>query len=152
MFFCRKYRNSKSQKQQALRGCYLGPGIVIGHQRANTWVAFAGRCYLVAPEHIRGLAPDEIATATKPNVRYGLEELRKASKATDFIDTTAQDATPEDLEQALDQPAGNDHSADSAEMETEPATAPESAVPIQTLIPVPEETDAENEMAIDDVA
>ena len=70
----------------------MGPGIVIGHQRANTWVAFAGRCYLVAPEHIRGLAPDEIAAATKPNVRYGLEELRRASQATDFIDVIEQDA------------------------------------------------------------
>ena len=57
-----------------------------------------------------------------------------------------------DLEQALEQPAGNDHSADTPEMETEPASAPDSALPIQTLTPAPEETDAENEMATDDVA
>ena len=60
VFFYRCYPNTKSQKLQALRGCYLGPGVVIGHQKSNVWISFAGRCYLVAPEHVRGLAPDEV--------------------------------------------------------------------------------------------
>ena len=38
VFFYRCYPNSKSQKLQAQRGCYLGPGVVIGHQSCNSWV------------------------------------------------------------------------------------------------------------------
>ena len=32
VFFYRNYPNKKSQKAQAARGCYIGPGVVIGHQ------------------------------------------------------------------------------------------------------------------------
>ena len=36
--FYRCYPGTKDQKLQAQRGCYLGPGVVIGHQKNNTWV------------------------------------------------------------------------------------------------------------------
>ena len=54
----------------------------------NAWVSFAGRCYLVAPEHLRGLAPDENAT-TRPLIREGLAQLRAASESNDFLDLTS---------------------------------------------------------------
>ena len=41
VFFYRKYPSKKNQAAQAARGCYLGPGVVIGHQKKNTWVSFA---------------------------------------------------------------------------------------------------------------
>ena len=49
VFFYRKYPTTKAQKLQAQRGCYLGPGVIIGKQGQNHWISFAGRCYLVAP-------------------------------------------------------------------------------------------------------
>ena len=110
VFFYRCYPSVKAQKLQAQRGCYLGPGVVIGHQKANAWVSYAGRCYLVAPEHLRSMAPDECASA-KPLIRQGLEEVRKAAKAEDYIDITKQAVTPEELQKAVESPPGNDHSA-----------------------------------------
>ena len=70
-----------------------------------------GRCYLVAPEHFRNMAPVEICN-TKPLIRQGLEELRKASKAEDFIDISNQEVTATELSRAASQPAGDDHSAE----------------------------------------
>ena len=156
VFFYRKYPSTKSVKMQAQRGCYLGPGVVIGHQKANTWISYAGRCYLVAPEHLRSLAPDEIASA-KPVLRYGLEELRKASNAKDYIDITSQEVTPDDLSVAVQQPAGNDHSADGSKdkdlqedvsLETAAAADPaglDVAVPAVELQPAPEEMEVDNQ-------
>ena len=57
----------------------MGPGVVIGHQGQNAWVSFAGRRCLVAPEHLRGLAPDENAT-TRPLIREGLALMRAATE------------------------------------------------------------------------
>ena len=109
VFFYRCYPSVKAQKMQAQRGCYLGPGVVIGYQKANAWISYAGRCYLVAPEHLRSLSPDELAM-TKPLIRQGLEELRKASQSSDFIDITNQSVTPTELDVALSSPPGDDHS------------------------------------------
>ena len=111
VFFYRKYPSSKAQKLQAQRGCYLGPAVIIGKQGQNHWIAFAGRCYLVAPEHVRSLAPDEIASL-KPLIRQGLDQLQQASKSKDFVDLSKEEASPEELDLALQQPAGNDFEAD----------------------------------------
>ena len=53
----RDYPTGKAHTAQCARGKFLGLALVIGHQGGNVWVAYAGRCYLVAPEHVRGLAP-----------------------------------------------------------------------------------------------
>ena len=126
-FFYRCYPNAKSQKLQAQRGKYLGPAIVIGHQGGNIWVSYAGRCYLVALEHVRGLSPDE-SFGLKPLVKEGLQRLKEASKAQDYVDLTQQQASAEDLAAAAAQPAGNDHEAD----EDEPVAAEE---PVATELP-----------------
>ncbi len=142
VFFYRCYPSLKAQKLQAQRGCYLGPGLVIGMQGSNYWISYAGRCYLVAPEHLRSLAPDEVCS-TKPLIRQGLEELRRASQATDYLDLTQQQATPADLQQAAEVPAGNDFSA---EAPLESVDIPQTPVqeapaePIRVLEP-PDEMD-----------
>ena len=138
VFFYRCHRSVKALKQQAQRGCYLGPAVVIGHQRSNAWVSYAGRCYLVAPEHIRTLAPDGYCS-TKPHLRAGLEELRKLDGfKEDTIDITQQSVTPAELATALDTPAGNDHDPIDVEQLPVPETN-ESGQPIQELTPHPEE-------------
>jgi hypothetical protein len=145
VFFYRCYPSTKAQKLQAQRGCYLGPGVVIGHQNANAWVSYAGRCYLVAPEHLRSCAPDEICM-TKPVIRQGLEELRLAAKSQDFIDTTRQTVSSQEINSALEQPAGNDHSVEPLveQVVTPPAVESPSATvaePVQALEPAAEEVD-----------
>ena len=104
----------------------------------------AGRCYLVAPEHVRVLAPDEIATL-KLLIRHGLEQLQQASKADDFIDISRDQVEPTELESALAHPAGNDMEIDTmsaAIQEPESAgivdpSASSNSVPIVELEPEP---------------
>ena len=113
VFFYRNYGagTAKARQAQALQGRYLGPGLIIGHQGGNVWVSFVGRCYLVALEHVRSLAPDEVF-GRKPYVRECLEALKQASRATDYVDLTQQQVAAEDMAAAVEQPAGMDHWVD----------------------------------------
>ena len=104
VYFYRKYPNPKSKRLQAARGNYVGPGVVIGNQGKNLWIAFAGRCYLVAPEHVRGLAPDENASL-RPLIREGLEQLKEASRSQEYIDISREEVPSEELTRALKAPA-----------------------------------------------
>ena len=141
VFFYRNYPQKKAQQLQSQRGCYLGPGIVIGLQGKNVWISYAGRCYLVAPEHVRGLAPDECAL-TKPLIREGLEQLKQASKSRDYIDISGQDATNADVQEALERPAGDDNSADPGAV----GSTEVPAEPVVTLEPANEEMDKPGEV------
>ena len=51
--FWRKDKNNK-------KGAWRGPGVVIGRQQDNYWIARGGRCQLCAPEHIRPASPEEL--------------------------------------------------------------------------------------------
>ena len=51
--FWRKDKNNK-------KGAWRGPGVVIGRQQENYWIARGGRCFLCAPEHVRGASPEEL--------------------------------------------------------------------------------------------
>jgi len=137
VFFYRRYPSLKAQKLQAQRGNYLGPGVIIGHQGSNLWISFAGRCYLVAPEHVRSLAPDEVASL-KPLIRHGLDQLQQASKATDFIDLTGDVVAEEELQRAAALPAGNDYELDDPVQPGAASSAePDVAEPIVELEPEP---------------
>lgn len=145
VFFYRRYPSQKSRQLQAQRGCYLGPGVVIGHQGQNAWVSYAGRCSLVAPEHLRGLAPDEVAS-TKPLVRHGLEQLKQAAKATDYIDLSRQDIPDIELRDALARPSGDDHEVDDVLTVAVPpndSTPSTDAPPVQELPPEPVDVETE---------
>ena len=108
IFFYRDYPTGKAQKAQCARGKFLGPALVIGHQGGNVWAAYAGRCYLVAQEHVRGLAPDE-ACATRPIVQEKLQAVREAQRARDYVDLSAQDPSAEELARAAALPAADGH-------------------------------------------
>jgi hypothetical protein len=103
VFFFRCYQTQAGIKAQSARGCFVGPALVIGLQSNNVWVSYAGRCYLVAREHLRGLAPDEVYS-NRPTVKQGLVELKAASRAKDFIDLSQQAASAEDLAAAAAMP------------------------------------------------
>ena len=128
-------------KQSARIGRWLGPGLVIGHQGGNVWISFAGRCYLVANEHLRGLAPDEVHNL-RPVVKEGLESLRKAAKSKDFIDLSRQQVDPSDILKAAALPAANDHEVDelpgAADSEKDEAI-PSPSQPIEPEVELPGE-------------
>ena len=66
---------------------------------------------MVAPEHLRGLAPDESAT-TRPIIREGLAQIRAASESKDFLDLTQEEIPPEEVLDALERPVDNDDGGD----------------------------------------
>ena len=125
VFFYRNYPSKAAIRLQSQRGYWLGPAIVIGEQGHNYWLSFAGRCYIVAPEHIRGLAPDEQACNVRPLLRRGLEEMRQAAKSKDFVDVSDQIATEQDLAAALLQPVPESDPA----LYEEPATKKQAVKP-----------------------
>ena len=84
-FMYRKPKDSKNWQ-------WFGPATVIGREGGNYWASFAGRCHLIAPEHIRIASGEELGAAFTMR------------------------ATSEDLEKLLEQPfveeevfAGDDH-------------------------------------------
>ena len=80
------FRVSKSGNPDALRaknfahGTFVGPGTIIGPHGPNAWwVSYGGRAYLVAPEHLRALGPDdETLEADNGHLRAMVEELNRA--------------------------------------------------------------------------
>ena len=142
VFFYRCYPSVKHQQLQAQRGCYLGPGVVIGYQKQNAWVSYAGRCYLVAPEHLRTLAPDEVFSA-KPLIRAGLEEFRRATNAKDFVDISNQSVPEGELDRAADTAPGDDHTDAMETTPTAPAEAPEETGKVEEVLePAVEEVES----------
>ena len=57
---------------------------------------------------MEGLAPDGVC-ATRPDVQANLQVVKDAQKAWDYVDLSAQDPSPEDLERAAALPAGDGH-------------------------------------------
>ena len=109
----------------------------------------------MAPEHLRSLAPDEVSSL-KPLIREGLEQLQRASQASDYIDLSHDQLDQADLEQAASQPAGNDIEADPevpiVELSPEPPVqatqeAQEEAAELKEAVEqfAPAETEAEDE-------
>ena len=91
VFFYRNYPPQGKQKSlQATRGRYIGPSLVIGTQGRNYWISFGGRCYIVAPEHIRTMVADE-RWASRDHSAQQLAELFRAAQATDFIEPPFSD-------------------------------------------------------------
>ena len=68
IYFHRKPKNSKEWM-------WRGPATVIGNENGNVWASFAGRCHLIAPEHIRRATNEEIGTAL--SMRLTKNDLEK---------------------------------------------------------------------------
>ena len=95
VYFYRKPGNSKDWR-------WIGPGTVIGHEAKNAWVSFAGRCHLVAPEHLRRATGEEIGdTFAWQASRDNLQRLVEM----DFGDSNIFDMNVDADEEAL--PAGD---------------------------------------------
>ncbi|CAE7939982.1 GIP, partial [Symbiodinium sp. KB8] len=69
VYFYRKPKNSKDWR-------WIGPATVIGFEGPNFWTSFAGRCHLVAREHLRMATGEEIGSAfTLRTTKEDLEKL-----------------------------------------------------------------------------
>ncbi|CAK0900905.1 unnamed protein product [Prorocentrum cordatum] len=107
---CYVFRQVKKKEQReqrnrnAKKGIWRGPCVVIGHQGENTWVSLGGHAMLVAPEHIKALAPDDVWF---PN---GRDEIGQAPEV-----------KPDEMEQAwrefIDNPEDSDLRLNQAEEE-----------------------------------
>ena len=101
---------------------------------------FGGRCYLVAPEHVRGLAPDE-NFITRPKIQEGLKQLREASRAKDYIDLSMQEVPEAELRASIGLPASDDP-YNPYDQDEEPlsnvAEPPTDAPPVAELAPEPQ--------------
>ena len=85
-FFWREPKNRKSGEKITN---WIGPSCVIGLHKRNAWVTFGGRCYLVAPEHLR-YASEEEAIMLEPEMQRALQAFRKAPEGASYSDLTEQ--------------------------------------------------------------
>ncbi|CAE7765879.1 RE2 [Symbiodinium sp. CCMP2592] len=79
VYFYRKPKNCKDWR-------WIGPATVIGLEGPNYWTSFAGRCHLVAREHLRMATGEEVGSAfTLRTTREDLERLLDRDFAEDEI-------------------------------------------------------------------
>ena len=69
------YRENKQGKTKKPSASWTGPATVIGREGQNFWLARGGRCYLVAPEHLRPACPEEVSEALR--LRMAMKEVKK---------------------------------------------------------------------------
>ena len=91
------------------KGIWRGPCVCIGYQGDNTWVALGGRTMLVAPEHIRRVAPEDVSyPGGRDDITVALEQLAQAREHLQrhdqvFEDQRVQPEQPPVERQELDQ-------------------------------------------------
>ena len=98
VFFWREARHRRKQNPVSN---WVGPGFVVGVQGTNAWVSCAGRCFLVAGEHIRLAVGDEVEYGA-PEAQQALALFRKPLKEQTFEDLTNQKGPPKDNQHPVD--------------------------------------------------
>ena len=68
----RKVRQGRAKKPQS---SWLGPGVIIGREGSNYWLARGGRCILAAPEHLRSAHHEEVSEAIR--LKTAMKEVRR---------------------------------------------------------------------------
>ncbi|CAE7707470.1 GIP [Symbiodinium sp. CCMP2592] len=69
------YRLGKSGTTNK-RGQWKGPGLILGNDGGNWWISYAGRCHLVAEEHMRPSTAEELGSLFSSQItRKDLETL-----------------------------------------------------------------------------
>ncbi|CAK0887145.1 unnamed protein product [Prorocentrum cordatum] len=98
---CYVFRQVKKKEQReqhnrnAKKGIWRGPCVVIGHQGENTWVSLGGRAMLVAPEHIKALAPDDVWFPNgRGEIGQAVAELNRARDSLEQEEAPVEDIRP----------------------------------------------------------
>ena len=102
VFFYRKPKNNKNWE-------WHGPGVIIGREGPNTWVSFAGRCHLVAPEHLRTASAEELGAAF--TMRTTQDDLQRLLE---------QDFGDEEIYEGEEMEVDADHVLDPEQLQDEP--------------------------------
>ncbi|CAK0872907.1 unnamed protein product [Prorocentrum cordatum] len=95
VFFFRPYRTERGRRVNEPEWC--GPALVFGRRYDNVWVQYGGKPFLVAPEHLRPLSPEEQHLAEDADLARSLDEIRQAMSREEFEDLTGLNAGPEEL-------------------------------------------------------
>ena len=98
VFFYRKPKNNRNW-------AWHGPGVVIGREGPNSWISFAGRCHLVAPEHTRLASGEELGEAF--SLRATQDDLHRLL-AHDFGDEELYDQGDVEMEPDPALPPGDE--------------------------------------------
>ncbi|CAK0841380.1 unnamed protein product, partial [Prorocentrum cordatum] len=98
---CYVFRQVKKKEQReqhnrnAKKGIWRGPCVVIGHQGENTWVSLGGHAMLVAPEHIKALAPDDVWFPNgRGEIGQAAAELNRARDSLEREEAQVEDIRP----------------------------------------------------------
>ena len=83
------WREARHRRKQNPCSNWVGPGFVVGVQGTNAWVSCAGRCFLVASEHLRLAVGDEEEYGT-PEAQQALALFRRPPKDSTYEDLTGQ--------------------------------------------------------------
>ncbi|CAE7700485.1 GIP [Symbiodinium sp. CCMP2592] len=142
VFMYRKPKDSKNWK-------WFGPATVIGREGGNYWASFAGRCHLIAPEHIRIATGEELGAAfTLRATKEDLEKLLEVPFADEAI-FAGDDGDQGDDDLAL--PPGDGDAMDDQEPEEEGAAFPPVAKRYRTKGPQDAEDDVFDELLVSTV-
>ncbi|CAK0864559.1 unnamed protein product, partial [Prorocentrum cordatum] len=98
---CYVFRQVKKKEQReqhnrnAKKGIWRGPCVVIGHQGENAWVSLGGRTMLVAPEHIKALAQDDVWFPNgRDEIGQAVAELNRARDSLEQEEAPVEDIRP----------------------------------------------------------
>ncbi|CAK0807406.1 unnamed protein product, partial [Prorocentrum cordatum] len=97
---CYVFRQVKKEQREqhnrnAKKGIWRGPCVVIGHQGENTWVSLGGHTMLVAPEHIKALAPDDFWFPNgRDEIGQAVAELNRARDSLEQEEAQVEDIRP----------------------------------------------------------
>ncbi|CAK0817025.1 unnamed protein product, partial [Prorocentrum cordatum] len=98
---CYVFRQVKKKEQReqhnrnAKKGIWRGPCVVIGHHSENTWVSLGGHTMLVAPEHIKALAPDDVWFRNGwGEIGQAVAELNRARDSLEQEEAQVEDIRP----------------------------------------------------------
>ena len=101
---CFFFRETKEKRVKGKSGKWIGPALVVGlHGHSNVWVAYGGKCILVAQEHTREAIGEELLFG-RPEVQEALQlfgDHRKDGKFS-YEDLTQEKGLGKDT--AMDEP------------------------------------------------
>ena len=106
------HRKPKNQKSWY----WYGPAVLIGREGPNYWASFAGRCHLIAPEHIRLATGEELGQAF--SLRATKDDLYRLIEA-DFDDEEMFVGEPEEGAREDEQRSNRDPGRSSGEAREE---------------------------------
>lgn len=126
VFIWRKGKGHGLKKGTQAR--WTGPGVLVGKEKGNWWVATPGQMLKATPEHLRMASPEELVT-NEHLVEAILRNLKEENMAEQgFVDLTHQECPPEGIPQDWHPTAEEDplFETDKANLPADPLATPDN--------------------------